>query len=137
MDGGKSHSSREEDEAPRAQKQLKIGHQGQGKGVDAQSASNAWLPAPMLHGEPLMEDASMRSFRDGKGAYVADELERTLLLPTDMTELKNMRMQEVFLSMKRYLGMVRLLIPMTSSTFAPRFSFIMCLFQLAGRPGHL
>ena len=35
MDGGKSHSSREEDEAPRAQKQLKIGHQGQGKGVDA------------------------------------------------------------------------------------------------------
>ena len=84
-----------------------------------------------------MEDASMRIFRDGEGAYVADALERTLLLPTDMTELKNMRMQEVFLSMKRYLGMVRLLILMTSSTFAPRFLFIMCLFQLAGRSGHL
>ena len=62
MDRGKSRSFREEDEAPRAQKQLKIGHQGQGKGVDAQPAPNAWLPAPMLHGEPLMEDASMRSF---------------------------------------------------------------------------
>ena len=84
-----------------------------------------------------MEDASMRSFQDGEGTYVADALERTLLLPTDMTELKNMRMQEVFLSMKRYLGMVRLLIPMTPSTFTPRFSFIMCLFQLAGCPGHL
>ena len=84
-----------------------------------------------------MEDASMRSFQDGEGTYVADALERTLLLPTDMIELKNMRMQEVFLSMKRYLGMVRLLILMTSSTFAPRFSFIMCLFQLAGCPGHL
>ena len=137
MDGGKSRFSREEDEAPRAQKQLKIGHQGQGKGVDAQSAPNAWLPAPMLHGEPLMEDASMRSFRDGEGTYEADAVERTLLLPTDMNELKNMRMQEVFLSMKRYLGMIRLLIPMTPSTSAPRFSFIMCLFQLAGRPGHL
>ena len=137
MDGGKSCSSREEDEAPRAQKQLKIGHQGQGKGVDAQSAPNAWFPASMLHEEPLMEDASMRSFRDGEGAYVADALERTLLLLTDMIELKNMRMQEVFLSMKRYLGMVRLLLPVTPSTFAPRFSFMMCLFQLAGRLGHL
>ena len=137
MDGGKSRSSREEDEALRAQKQLKIGHQGQGKGVDAQSAPNAWLPAPMLHGEPLMEDASMRSFRDGEGAYVADASERTLLLPTDMNELKNMRMQEVFLSMKRYLGMVRFLIPVTPLTFAPRFSFMMCFFQLASCPGHL
>ena len=92
MDGGKSHSFREEDEAPRAQKQLKIGHQGQGKRVDAQFAPNAWLLASMLHGEPLMEDASMRSFRDGEGAYVANTLEKTLLLPTDMEELKNMRM---------------------------------------------
>ena len=137
MDGGKSPSSREEDEALRAQKQLKIGHQGQGKGVDTQSAPNAWLPASMLYGEPLMEDASIRIFRDREGAYVADVLERTLLLPTDMNELKSMRMQEVFLSMKRYLGMVRLLILMTSSTFAPRFSFIICLFPLAGRSGHL
>ena len=84
-----------------------------------------------------MEDAFMRSFGDGEGAYVIDALERTLLLPTDMNELKSMRMQEVFLSMKRYLGMVRLLIPMTPSTFAPRFPFVMCLFQLAGHPGHL
>ena len=84
-----------------------------------------------------MEDASMRSFRDGEGTYVVDVLERTLLLSIDMTELKNMRMQEVFLNMKRYLGMVRLLILMTPSTFAPRFPFVMCLFQLVGHPGHL
>ena len=79
----------------------------------------------------------MRNLGDGEGGYVADALRRTLLLPTDMEELKNMRMQEVFLSAKRYLGMVRLLKPMTLSTLAPRFSFIMCLFRLAGRPGHL
>ena len=85
-----------------------------------------------------MEDASMRNLGDGEGAYVADAFERTpLLLPTDMKELKNMRMQEVFLSVKRYLGMVRLLKPMTPSTLAPRFSFIICLSQLAGCSGHL
>ena len=84
-----------------------------------------------------MEDASMRNLGDDKGAYVADVLERTLLLPTDMKELKNMRMQKVFLSVKRYLGMVRLLKPTTLSTLAPRFSFIMCLSQLAGCPCHL
>ena len=91
----------------------------------------------MLHGEPLLEDASMRNLGDSKGGYVADALERALLLPTDMGELKNMRMQEVALSMKRYLGMVRLLKPITPSILAPKFSFIMCLFQLAGYPSYL
>ena len=81
MDGGKSRSSQEEGEASRAQKQLKIGHQGQGKEVNAQPAPQAWLPAPMLHGEPLMDNASIRNFQGNKSTYVADELERTLLLP--------------------------------------------------------
>ena len=84
-----------------------------------------------------MEDASLRNLGDGEDAYVADTLERALLLPTDMEELKNMRMQEVFLSAKRYLGMVRLLKLITLSILALRFSFIMCLFQLAGYPGYL
>ena len=57
----------------------------------------------MLHGEPLLEIASMRDLGDGDGGYVADALRRTMLLPTDVEELKNMRMQEVFLSAKRYL----------------------------------
>ena len=84
-----------------------------------------------------MEDASLRNLGDGEGAYVADALERALLLSNDMEELKNMRMQEVFLNAKRYLGMVRLLNFITPSVLAPRFSFIMCLFQLTGYPGYL
>ena len=79
----------------------------------------------------------MRSLGDGDGGYVADALGRTMLLPIDMEELKNMRMQEVFLSTKRYLGMVRLLKFITPSILASRFSFIMCLFQLTGYPGYL
>jgi len=51
----------------------------------------------------------MRDLGDGEGGYVADALGRTMLLPTDMDELRKMRTQEVFLSAKRYLGMVRFL----------------------------
>ena len=82
----------------------------------------------MLHGEPLLEDASMRNLGDGEGAYVADALERALLLPTNMGELKNMRMQEVALSVKKYLGTVRLLKPITPLILSPRLLFITCLF---------
>ena len=56
-----------------------------------------------------MDNASLRDFRRGKGTYVANALESSLLLPTDMAELGNLRRQEVFLSIKRYMGMVRLL----------------------------
>ena len=68
-----------------------------------------------------MDNASLRDFRRGEGTYVVDALERTLLLPTDMAELGNLRRQEVFLSIKRYLGMVRFLILVTSLIFVPWF----------------
>ena len=55
----------------------------------------------MLHGKPLMDDASLRDFNKGEGTYVADALERSLLLLADMADLKNLRKQELFLSMKR------------------------------------
>ena len=60
-----------------------------------------------------------------------------MLLPNDVDELKKMMMQEVFLSMKRYLGMVRLLKPKTLLTLAPGWSFTMYLPHLTGSPGHI
>ena len=56
-----------------------------------------------------MDNTSLRGFNKGEGTYVADTLERSLLLPVDMVDLKNLRRQELFLSMKRYLGMVKFL----------------------------
>ena len=56
-----------------------------------------------------MDNTSLRDFNKGDAIYVADALERSLLLPVDMKDLKNLRRQELFLSMKRYLGMVRFL----------------------------
>ena len=56
-----------------------------------------------------MDNASLKDFNKSEGTYVADALDRSLLLPIDMEDLKNLRRQELFLSMKRYLGMVRFL----------------------------
>ena len=91
----------------------------------------------MLHGGPLLETASMRDLGDGEGGYVADALGRTMLLPTDVDGLKKVRMQEVFLSTKRHLGMVRFLNPKTLLTLTFGLSFTMHLSPLAGSPGHL
>ena len=60
----------------------------------------------MLNGARLMDNASIRDFQGGTGDHVADALERTLLLPSYMAELQSFRRQEVFLGLKRYLGMV-------------------------------
>ena len=109
MDEGRSRTSQEEDEGRQASKQLRIAPQGQEKEVVAQPEPQSWLPAPMLHREPLMDNTSLRDFNKGEGTYVADTLERSLLLPVDMVDLKNLRRQELFLSMKRYLGMVKFL----------------------------
>ena len=79
-----------------------------------------------------MDNASLRDFRGGEGAYVADALERSLLLPADMAELGNLRRQEVFLSIKRYLGMVRFLTLVTSLIFVPWFPTY-CVLVSIGR----
>ena len=71
MDGGRSRTSQEEDEGWQASKQLNIAPQGQEKEVDVQPEPQAWLPALMLHGEPLMDNASLRDFNKGEGTYVS------------------------------------------------------------------
>ena len=75
----------------------------------------------MLYGEPLMDSTSLRDFKGGEGVYVADALERSLLLPADMAELGGLRRQEVFLSIKRYLGIVRLPTLVVSMMLVPWF----------------
>ena len=97
------------EEAQRAAKQQKVS-QVLSQGVERMdiqpSKPQAWLPAPMLGGEPLMNDVSIRDFNVGIGYHVASALEQTLLLLRDMVELRGLRKNKVFLNTKRYLGMV-------------------------------
>ena len=60
----------------------------------------------MHDGEPLKDDASLRDFNGGIGCQVALAVEEALLLPRDMTELKNARKNELIFNNKRYLGML-------------------------------
>ena len=80
-----------------------------------------------------MNNASLKDFQQGEGPYMADALERSFLLLVDMAKLKNLRRQEVFLSMKRYLGMVRFPTFVTSLAFVPWFPIYIALVSI-GRP---
>ena len=80
-----------------------------------------------------MDNTSLRDFNKRKGTYVADAVERSLLLPIDMEDLKNLRSKELFLSMKRYLGMVRSLVLATFLVLVSCFS-IYTLLSSNGRP---
>ena len=108
METGRPRSTSEE-EANRVTKQQKVSH-APSCGVERADSQfpepQAWLPAPILGGEPLMDDASIRDFNGGIGCHVASALEQTLLLPKDMVELRGFRRSEVFLHTKRFLGMV-------------------------------
>ena len=108
VDAGKSHPTREED-AQRAAKQQKISHptqRDQERSAMQLPEPQAWLPAPMHGGEPLLDDASIRDFNGGIGCHIASAVEESLLLPKDMAEIKNARKNELILNNKRYLAMV-------------------------------
>ena len=102
METGRTHSSSEE-EACRPTKQLKISNVPS-RGLEMEELQHpepqAWLPAPMLGGEPLTDDASIRDYNEGIGYHMASVLEETLLLPKDMVELRGLRRNEVFLQAK-------------------------------------
>ena len=108
METGRPRPTSEE-EAQRAAKQQKVSHalnRGTERGDIQPPEPQAWLPVPILSGEPLMDDTSIRDFNGGIGCHIASALEQTLLLPKDMVELRGLRKNEVFLNTKRYLGMV-------------------------------
>ena len=75
-----------------------------------QSEPRAWLPTPMLGGEPLTDDASIRDYNGGIGCHVTSVLEEILMLPKDMVELRGLKRNEVVLQAKRCLGMVCIVI---------------------------
>ena len=108
MEPGRPHSSSEE-EAHRPTKQQRTSHapsRGSERGDVQLPEPQAWLLAPMLGGEPLTDDASIRDYNGSISCHVALVLEETLLLPRDMVELRGFKRSEVFFHTKRFLGMV-------------------------------
>ena len=101
--------SSSEEEAHRPTKQQRTSHapsRGSERGDVQLPEPQAWLPAPMLGGEPLTDDALIRDYNEGISCHVASVLEETL--PRDMVELRGLRRNEVFLQTKRFFDMVRI-----------------------------
>ena len=73
---------------------------------DHRPSVQIWNPPLELDGAPLPLDSSIRDFQMGKTVYVANALERPLLLPQDMANLRTLKKHEVFLTLKRDLAMV-------------------------------
>ena len=97
-----------------------------------------WLLAPMLGGEPLTDDASIRDYNGGIGYHVASVLDETLLLPRDMVELRGFKRSEVFLHTKRFLGMVCVyFFTVLFFFFLLDITFILFFFFLKGCSKHL
>ena len=99
METGRPRFSIEE-KAHRPTKQQRTSHapnRGLERGDVQLPEPQAWLPAPMLGGEPLTDDASIKDYNGGIGCHVASVLEETLLLPKDIVELRGLRRNEVFL----------------------------------------
>lgn len=82
----------------------------------------AWTLTKVLDGAPLPTNASIRDFQEGRAGYVANAMEQALLLPRDMADLRSLRKHEVFISLKRDLALVSLLIGF--------FPFILFYFDL-------
>ena len=130
MEPRRPHSSSEE-EAHKPTKQQRTSHapgRGSEKGDVQLPEPQAWLPAPMLGGEPLTDDASIRDYNGGIGCHVASVLEETLLLPKDMVELQGLRRNEVFLQTKRFLGMVLIYLFIIFSFFLFDITLILFFF---------
>ena len=116
VETGRPRSS-SEGEAHRPAKQQRVSHasnRGPERGEVQLHEPQAWLPAPMLGGEPLIDDASIRDYNGGISCHVASVLEETLLLPKDMVELRGLRRNEVFLQANQFLGMVCIFLPSIS-----------------------
>ena len=72
--------------------------------------SRIWSLKLEVDGVPIAWDTSIRHYRGGHAGHVAEALEQPLLLPKDMEAYRHFNKQELFLSLKRDLAMVRSLI---------------------------
>ena len=78
------------------------------KGRELRARVPNWNSPLVLDGSLLPANSSIRDFQKGKARYVADSVEKALLLPEDMVDLRTMKKHEMFLSLKRDLAMVSL-----------------------------
>jgi len=66
-----------------------------------------WSPRLEVDGATIPYNASFREYQRGRAGYIAEALEQPMLLPRDMEAYRRFSQNELFLSLKRDLPMVR------------------------------
>ena len=69
-----------------------------------------WSPRLEVDGAPIPYNASVREYQKGRVEYIAEALEQPMLLPRYMDAYRRFSQNELFLSLKKDLAMVRQLI---------------------------
>jgi len=78
--------------------------------VEVRVALRIWSPQLEVDGAPIPYNASVREYQRGQTGYIAEALEQPMLLHRDMDAYRHFSQNELFLSLKRDLAMVRQLI---------------------------
>ena len=73
-----------------------------------------WSPRLEVDGAAIPYNALIRKYQRGRAGYIAEALEQPMLLPRDMEAYRRFSQNELFLSLKRDLAMVRQLIHLQS-----------------------
>ena len=81
--------------------------------VEVRPLNLAWNPQLELDGAVIPWNSSIKEFQRGNAHYIINALEQPFLLLKDMATLKNMRQQDLFLSLKRDLALVSFLTCLT------------------------
>ena len=66
-----------------------------------------WSPRLEVDGAPIPWNASVREYQRDRARYIAKALEQPILLPKDMDTYRRFTQNDLFMSLKRDLAMVK------------------------------
>jgi len=80
--------------------------------AEMRMTQRTWSPWLEMDGAPIPRNASVREYQRGRAGYIAEALEQPMLLPKDMDAYRRFSQNDLFLSLKKDLTMVRQLVPL-------------------------
>ena len=96
---------------PRDKKAPSVENRDELERAEVRIPPRTWSPRLEVDGAAIPYNASVRKYNRGRAGYIAEALEQPMLLPRDMEAYRRFSQNELFLSLKRDLAMVRQLIP--------------------------
>ena len=97
---------------PRDKKAPSVESRDELEKAEVHVAQRTWSLRLKVDKASIPWNASVREYQKGRAGYIAEAMKQPMLLPRDMDAYKRFSQNELFLSLKRDLVMVRQLIPL-------------------------